>query len=173
MRAMMMCPFGRPVGAVFLCGAVALAAGTARAEGAAAAADTDHWRLVVSPISYHFQYSPEHRYVWALGAEYQRRDEWFSGGAYFSNSFGQPSGYLYVGRRWTGLWDTPQLYAQASGGLMYGYRGKYENKVPLNHHGYSPGALVSLGWQLDRQVSVSLHLLGFAGLMVQLGYELR
>ena len=52
-----------------------------------------HWRLVVSPYSYHFNPSPEHEYVWAVGVERQSDNGWLYGGSYFSNSFGQPSGY--------------------------------------------------------------------------------
>jgi hypothetical protein len=34
--------------------------------------------------------------------------------------------------------------------MMYGYRGEFQNKVPLNYKGFSPGALVTLGWQFTR-----------------------
>ena len=132
-----------------------------------------YWRLAVAPFSHHFRYSAEHRYVWALGGEWQRTDDWLAGASYFNNSFGQPSAYLYVGKRWTSLFGEPQLFAQASGGMLYGYRGKYEDKVPLNHKGFSPGALVSLGWQFNKHVAVTGHMLGDAGAMVQLSYDLR
>jgi len=127
----------------------------------------------VSPFSYHFRYSDEHRYVYALGVERQRSDNWLAGASYFRNSFGQPSAYLYAGKRFTQLADVPQLFAQASAGLLYGYRGKYQNKVPLNHNGFSPGALVGLGWQFDKDSSATVHLLGDAGLMMQLSLDLR
>jgi hypothetical protein len=174
MRAMK-CPIDRPFGAILLCCCLALAAlpPTARADDAAGLLGPGHWRLTVSPLSYHFHYSADHRYVWAIGAERQRDDDWLAGAAFFSNSFGQPSGYLYVGKRWPGLLGEPQLFGQASGGLLYGYRGRFKNKVPFNVNGYSPGALVSLGWQFNAKTSACLHLLGDAGLMVQLGYEWR
>ena len=130
-----------------------------------------HWRALVSPFSLHFRYSPEHKYVWALGAEHQRDDNWLAGASYFSNSFGQPSAYLYVGKRYPQIFGQPQLFAQWSAGLLYGYRGQYKNKVPLNYRGFSPGALVSLGWQFSQQTSATVHMLGDAGMMVQLAYE--
>ena len=34
---------------------------------------------------------------------------------------------------------------------MYGYRGEYEDKVPLNSNGFSPGLLLSLGWAFDKR----------------------
>jgi hypothetical protein len=132
-----------------------------------------HWRALVSPFSAHFRYSEEHKYVWAIGMERQRDDNWLAGGSYFSNSFGQPSGYLYVGKRYPGLFGKPQLYGQWSAGLLYGYRGKFEDKVPLNHNGFSPGALLSLGWQFNKQASATLHMLGDAGLMVQLAWDFK
>lgn len=132
-----------------------------------------YWRVAVSPFSQHFRYSAEHRYVWAAGGEWQRSDDWLAGGSYFRNSFGQPSAYLYVGKRWPGLLGEPRLFAQASAGMLYGYRGKYESKVPLNYKGFSPGALIGLGWQFNPHFSVTGHMLGDAGLMIQLSYDLR
>ncbi len=135
--------------------------------------NTGHWRFVVSPFSHHFRHSEEHRYVWAIGMERQRGDDWLAGASYFSNSFGQPSAYLYVGKRFPALWGQPQLFGQASAGLMYGYRGRFQNKVPANYNGFSPGALVSLGWQFTPRVATTAHLLGDAGVMLQLSYELK
>lgn len=132
-----------------------------------------HWRVAVSPYSHHFRYNPEHRSVWAAGLERQRADDWLAGASFFSNSFGQPSSYVYVGKRFPELWGQPRLFGQVSGGLLYGYRGKYEDKVPLNHKGFAPGALVSLGWQFNKEYAVAAHLLGDAGVMLQLSLDLR
>lgn len=132
-----------------------------------------HWRLLVSPFSKHFRYSAEHKYVWALGAERQRDDGWLAGASYFTNSFGQPSAYGYVGKRWVGLLGEPQLFAQASAGVLYGYRGAYQTKVPLNYNGFSPGALVSLGWQFTEKAAVTAHLLGDAALMLQFSWDFK
>jgi len=130
-----------------------------------------HWRALVSPFSLHFRYNPNHEYVWAVGMERQRDDQWLAGASYFSNSFGQPSAYLYVGKRHPALFGQPQLFGQWSAGMLYGYRGEFQNKVPLNFNGFSPGALVSLGWQFNLKTSATLHLLGDAGMMVQLAYD--
>jgi len=143
-----------------LCGGLLLAALPARAQTESPPEPrTDwigpgYWRVPLSPFSHHFRYSAEHRYFWAFGVERQRSDDWLAGVSYFRNSFGQPSSYTYVGKRFPGLLDQPELFAQASAGILYGYRGilygyrgKYKTKVPLNYNGFSPGALVSLGWQ--------------------------
>lgn len=131
------------------------------------------WRFNVSPFSHHFRYSEEHRYVWAVGIERQNRDDWLAGASYFSNSFGQPSAYVYIGRRFNELFDQPNLFGQVSAGVMYGYVGKYQHKVPLNYGGFSPGALVSMGWQFEKRSSAVIHLLGDAGFMLQLSHDFR
>lgn len=132
-----------------------------------------HWRIALSPFSYHWRPSEEHQSVYALGLERQYADRWLLGGSLFSNSFGQASAYAYVGRRYEALLGQPELFFQWSVGLMYGYVDEYEDKVPLNVNGFSPGALISLGWQANRQWSFTVHALGDAGLMLQIGYDLR
>lgn len=150
-----------------------LAACAAETEAAAAPPEPNHWRLVVSPYTHHFRFNTEHRPVWALGIERQHDKGWLGGASFFKNSFGQPSSYLYVGRRHEGLLLPAPLYLQWSAGLMYGYKGKYQTKVPLNFGGYSPGLLVSAGWQVDRHLSVQLNLLGDAAVMLQVGHAWR
>ncbi|MBL8312686.1 MAG: ABC transporter ATP-binding protein [Rubrivivax sp.] len=168
-----------PRGLWALCGGLLLAALPARAQTESPPEPrTDwigpgYWRVALSPFSHHFRYSAEHRYVWAFGVERQRSDDWLAGVSYFRNSFGQPSSYTYVGKRFPGLLDQPELFAQASAGMLYGYRGKFKTKVPLNYNGFSPGALVSLGWQFNKQHAATVHLLGDAGLMIQLSWDLR
>ena len=153
--------------------------GAAVDEFSTAVGDTEawqergYWRLLAAPYAPHYRPSEEHQPVWAVGVERQRLDDWLAGASFFSNSFGQPSGYVYIGRRYPALLDVEPLFFQWSAGLMYGYVGKYESKVPANVNGFSPGALISLGWQFNRQISLAVHALGDAGLMFQFGYDLR
>ena len=135
--------------------------------------DAAHWRAVVAPYTRHFRYSAEHREVYAVALERQRDDDWLAGFSLFRNSFGQPSAYGYLGRRFYGMFDEPQLFAQVSGGVLYGYRGPFKNKVALNFHGFAPGALVSMGWRTRSGFSTTVHLLGDAAVMLQFAYELR
>ena len=142
-------------------------------DGAAWQGD-GYWRVALAPLAPHFRYSPEHRRVWALAIERQRPDDWLAGLSYFRNSFGQPSAYGYIGRRFMGLIEgRPEFFAQASAGILYGYKGAYKNKVALNVAGFAPGALVGLGWQYNRDAAVTLHLLGDAALMLQLSWDFR
>jgi len=135
--------------------------------------DADYWRLVGSPYTYHFSADPDHEPVYAIGLERQRSDKWFWGGTYFSNSFGQPSAYLYVGQRYGNLFAIEPLFAQWSAGLLYGYKEPFEDKVPFNYNGFSPGAVVSLGWQFTKQFSAQANLLGFSALMFQVSIDFR
>ena len=77
------------------------------------------------------------------------------------------------GKRFNRLWDVDPLFFQASAGVLYGYKGKYKDKVALNVGGFAPGALVGLGWKFDEQSSATLHLLGDAAVMLQLSYEFK
>jgi hypothetical protein len=57
----------------------------------------------------------------------------------FSNSFGQPSAYAFAGQRYLDPFGFENWYLQWTAGLLYGYVGEYEDKVPLNYKGFSPG----------------------------------
>lgn len=144
----------------------------AHAQGANAW-NQGHWRAVVSPYAPHIRPSPEHEHVWAVGMERQRQDRWLMGASLFSNSFGQPSAYLYFGRRFQPWSAEPRLFTQLSGGLMYGYTGDYLRKVPFNRGGYSPGALASVGWQFSPHASLTVHAVGDAAVMFQFGWDFR
>jgi hypothetical protein len=142
-------------------------------EAEAPFSEPSHWRLAAAPYTAHFRPSDEHEYVWAVGVERVRADEWLVGGSFFSNSFGQDSGYVYVGRTYPGLLERPQLYWQWTAGLMYGYRGQYQDKVPFNDNGFSPGAVVAIGWRFNEQSAAQLNLLGNSALMLQLSHDFR
>jgi hypothetical protein len=125
----------------------------------------DKWELTISPYAYHWTHSPEHRSVYLIGIERRLPDNWLWGAGFFSNSFGQPSGYAYYGYRWDNLFNLPSLYAKLTVGVMYGYVGEYKNKVPLNHGGFSPLVIPALGYRLTKRDSVQIAPLGKAALL--------
>lgn len=134
----------------------------------------DRYKVIFSPFTHHFNYSEDHKNVWLIGVDREREDRSLAGIAYFTNSFGQPSVYIYPwGYTFRGLLDTPQLYAKLTAGLLYGYRGKYEDNVPFNHNGFSPGIVPALGWETKDGYQAQLNLLGFAGLMLQFSLPIR
>ncbi len=133
----------------------------------------DLWRLMVSPYSLHYSRSPEHRNVYMIGLERQRADGYLLGASWFRNSFGQPSAYVYGGRRFEHFSRYEPLFAQLTAGLLYGYKEPYEDKVPFNYNGFSPGLVVSLGWQFTPAYSAQLNFLGNSALMLQFSVDFR
>jgi hypothetical protein len=133
---------------------------------------SDDLTLMYSPYTYHFSKSDEHRYVWLVGVEREREDGRLSGITYFSNSFGQPSTYIFPwGQSYRNIGGIPGLFAKWSGGLLYGYVEPYENKVPLNVNGFSPAIIPSIGYE-QQGYGAQLNFLGTAGLMLQFNIPL-
>lgn len=142
-------------------------------EPPASAESADFWRLNYSPYTFHFSRTPDHRYVWLLGAERQYANSTLLGAAFFRNSFGQPSAYAYGGKHLTNFSRFEPLFAQWTVGVVYGYKGEFANKVPLNYKGFSPVGVLSLGWQFNRTWSAQVNLLGTAAVMYQVSADLR
>jgi len=144
-------------------------------------ADDARYSLMFSPYTIHFNPSPEHRHVWLVGLERREPPNAVAGAAFFSNSFGQPSVFLYpFGKTYPGpirvasVTAVPeQWYVKWAAGLLYGYKGAYEDKVPFNRDGLSPGIIVSLGRNITEQSQVQLNLLGVNGLMFQLSTRIK
>ncbi len=134
---------------------------------------TDHWRIIFSPYSVHYTHSPEHKHVWMLGAEKKLTNSYLWGGTYFSNSFGQDSAYVYGGRRYENFSRHAPFFAQWTAGLMYGYKGRFANKVPFNYRGFSPGLVLSFGWKFNSTYSAQLNVLGNSALMLQTSIDLN
>jgi hypothetical protein len=131
------------------------------------------WRLMYAPFTYHYSRDPDHRYVWMIGLEREGPTNVVAGLTYFSNSFGQPSTYAYVGQRLTGFSDYDKLFAQWTAGLIYGYKAPFDDKVPLNYKGFSPGLVLTVGWELTPTWSTQVNVLGNSALMFQLSAVLR
>ena len=131
------------------------------------AAESPHtWELVVSPYTLHWHQDEDHRRVGLVGLErHDATDHSLWGLSLFSNSFGQPSAYAYYGHEWNGLAGRDALYAKLSAGIIYGYKGQYEDKIPLNHRGFAPAIIPAVGWRLTPNDAVQAMVLGTAGLM--------
>ena len=136
--------------------------------------DGDSYRLMLSPYTYHYSQTPEHKDVWLAGVERQRANGNVAGVALFSNSFGQPSAYVYPwGKTYRGLFDQPQLFAKWSAGLLYGYKGQYKDKIPFNNLGIAPAVVPTIGWEFAGGSQAQVVLLGTSGLMFQYALPLR
>ena len=124
-----------------------------------------------SPYTHHWGSSPDHKHVYLVALDEQLPGNRLCGMALFSNSFGQPSAYVYAGQQFNNLFDQPRLFLKVTAGVLYGYVGKYQNKVPLNSHGFSPGIIPSLGYKFNEHDSLQVKLLGTAGLMFSYGRQ--
>jgi hypothetical protein len=170
----------KPVPGRWLCAALLCAAftGPAHAEGRMQEAlcpglgqpttgTGSKYQAFFSPYTHHWSYDEEHKQVYALSLSRLLPNERFCGFSLFNNSFGQPSAYAYIGKTWPGLLSSyPEIYVSATAGIIYGYVGKYKNKVPLNVGGFSPVIVPAVGYRLSPSASVEVQLLGTAAFMV-------
>jgi len=125
-----------------------------------------------APGMVHFHSSSEHvRYSWLVGAEWLHPSRWLGGYSYFNNSFGQKSHYAYAGYWWPIDMLGPNWYFKFTGGVLHGYKDPYKEKVPFNHNGTSPGIVPGVGYKMGR-FNAQLNILGGAGLMLTVGYDL-
>jgi hypothetical protein len=128
--------------------------------------------IQAAPGVIHFNPSEDHTdYSWLVGIEWQHPSRWVAGYSYFNNSFGQKCQYYYGGRWWRLSEGNPNWYWKLTGGLLVGYKEPHEDAVPFNHNGYSPGIVPAVGYKWNR-FNVQLNILGTAGLMVTVGYDL-
>lgn len=135
-------------------------------QPASAAPDAPRYEAFVSPYTYHWSADSEHKDVYAVSLSRLLPNDRYCGFSLFRNSFGQPSAYAFVGKSWPGFWQSqPQVYASVSAGIMYGYVGKYKNKVPLNVGGFSPVIIPAIGYRLSPKSTVEIQLLGTAAVM--------
>jgi hypothetical protein len=128
--------------------------------------------VLISPYTKHYTYSPTHERVWLIGMEQQSPDKSLRGAAFFSNSFGQETIYVFPwGGRYDNVFGMTGVYAKWTAGLMYGYKAPYEDKVPFNYKGFSPAIIPSIGYQISDRWAVEALFLGKAALM--LGTSIR
>lgn len=138
---------------------------------------TDRMYFQTSVATVHFSPSPEHDNTQQLvNLEWRFQDrprygQWVAGFAAFDNSFGQSSQYAYAGwlaRPFDGL---QPLYFKITAGVLHGYKGEYQDKIPYNSSGYAPAILPSMGYCINRFCS-ELVLFGNSGAMLTLGITL-
>ena len=122
-----------------------------------------------SPYTYHWSRNPEHKHVVLVALDEQLPGQRFCGVSFFSNSFGQPSVYVYAGQQFNGLLGMPKVFLKLTAGMLYGYVAPYEDKVPLNRNGFSPAIIPAIGYSLNAHDSVQMKILGNAGLMFSYG----
>ena len=138
--------------------------------GNASALDIKEWRFRTSVYTKHWDPEPEHvNNSKLINLEFETTNQWIYGFAWFDNSFGQPSQYLYGGYRWK-LFSRDWAYFSLSGGLLHGYKEPYEDKIPLNSLGVAPAILPTIGVKYKR-VFTEVQILGTAAVTVTAGFS--
>ena len=131
-------------------------------------------RFQFSPYTYHYTPDDEHSDVVMVGLEREAKSGKLDGVVLFTNSFGQPSIYVYPwGDTYRGILGVSKLSLKWTAGLMYGYTGKYKDKVPLNVGGFNPVVIPALAYDLSSGWSAQLNLLGNAALQFQISKQLN
>lgn len=96
----------------------------------ACANSEERWLLTTSLYTQHFSPKPDHNNSQGLiGVSRINEENRIWGAATFSNSFDQRS-----------------VFAKVYGGLLYGYRGEYQDKIPLN--GVGAAFMINVGWRM-------------------------
>jgi hypothetical protein len=136
-------------------------------EAQAAEDEKGFWQAQTSVYTRHFSPDPEHNNRQKLiGLEWNQASGWLYGAATFRNSYDQQSVYGYMGQRFES--DDYPVYFKLSGGLLYGYKGNYKDKIPLNNLGVAPVIIPGVGLHLG-PVTVEAVLLGVSATMINVG----
>jgi len=129
--------------------------------------DKGFWYVQTSVYTKHYSPDPDHNNNQDLiGLERNEASGWVYGGATFRNSFSQRSYYLYAGKRYES--DTYPVYVKLTGGLLEGYKGEYQDKIPLNRFGVAPVIIPSIGTHYG-PLAAELVLLGANAAMITTG----
>ena len=130
---------------------------------------TDRFYLETSVYTKHFHYDPAHdNHQRLILGEWNITEQWLVGASEFDNSFGQASQYVYGGYRFRPFETLQPLYFKLSAGLVHGYTGQYQNKIPFNNSGIAPVIVPTVGYCLSRFCS-ELVIFGAAGALVTFG----
>jgi hypothetical protein len=133
--------------------------------------ESRYYYFQTSVATAHFDPKPYHNNNTALvNLERRDTDGLILGGAYFQNSFGQPSQFVYVGKLYYLPRTSETVYAKVAAGLLHGYKGEFQDQIPFNNYGVAPAILPALGFQA-RTIGGELVVFGTAGAMVTLGFR--
>ena len=147
-----------------------LAAALLLGGGNAMAMEIAEWRFQTSLYTMHWSDDPDHvNDQKLLNIEFETSKRWIYGFAYFDNSFGQPSEYLYAGYSWP-LYGKDWAYFKLTGGILHGYKEPYEDKIPLNGLDFAPAIIPTFGLRYKR-VFTELQILGTAAITVTAGFS--
>lgn len=124
------------------------------------------------PYLYHYSSDSERNsYPWFTSLEWESLSRWELGGAVFSNSYNQPSGYLYGGKRFIHGSPDEHLFLKITVGALIGYVPPHEDAIPVNKDGVGLGVIPAVGYKFKR-TTTQIVILSTSGLMLTIGYDL-
>lgn len=127
------------------------------------------WQFQTSLYTRHWDPDPDHvNNSKLINFEFEATNKWLYGFAWFDNSFGQPSQYLYAGYYWD-MFNTDWAYVKVTGGLLHGYKDENKDKIPFNGLGVAPAIVPALGVRYKRVFS-ELQILGNSAITVTAGF---
>lgn len=130
---------------------------------------TDRFYFETSVYTRHFSYDPDHNDEQNLILlEYNVTENWLVGASAFDNSFGQSSQFVYGGYRFRPFDNLQPLYFKVAAGILHGYRGEFQDKIPMNSSGFAPAIVPSVGYCIHRYCS-EFVLFGTAGFLITVG----
>jgi hypothetical protein len=130
---------------------------------------TDRFYFETSLYTKHFSSDAKHDdHQNLILVEWNITEQWLFGVSVFDNSFGQSSQYVYGGYRFRPFESLQPLYFKVAAGIVHGYSGQYQNKIPFNASGFAPAIVPSMGYCINRFCS-ELILFGSAGMLVTFG----
>ena len=138
---------------------------------------TDRFYFQTSLKTVHWNPSPEHNNNQKLiYGEWRLEERWLGGqvlvgASAFDNSFYQPSQFVFGGLLWRPFDSLPAAYARIAAGVLHGYKGEYQDKIPFNSTGFAPAAIGSVGYCFNR-ICGEMVLIGTSGVMWTLGVTL-
>lgn len=138
---------------------------------------TDRFYFQTSVATVHFNPDSEHDNSQQLiNLEWRLKESWLDGqwlvgAAFFDNSYGQNSQYVYGGLLWRPIEKAQPFYLKLTAGVLHGYSGEYQDKIPFNSTGYAPAIVPAMGYCYNRVCS-ELVLFGGAGMMLTIGLTL-
>jgi hypothetical protein len=128
--------------------------------------------LMLGSYTHHFNPKPTHRKVFLVGLEREHANAKLDGIVLFTNSFGQPSVYVYPwGGVYKSIFGVDKLAFKWTGGIIYGYRGEFKDEV-ANVGGFAPVIIPALSYTFKPGWSAQVNMLGKAAAQFQLNMAL-
>ena len=138
---------------------------------------TDRFYIQTSVATVHFSSDPNHDNTQNLiYGEWRLPQRWLEGqvivgASFFDNSFGQSSQFVFGGLLWRPVEKVPEFYIKVAAGVIHGYEGEFQNKIPYNSSGYAPGIVPAVGYCYNRFCG-EMILFGGAGMLWTVGMTL-